>query len=278
MLNDHHMNNPAGRLLNILEEAKKINPQTPSLQGWCHLLNIKQEDGYLLVGRIGKVFGLADEIFTELSKRKNANIKRQNAWVKQFETALTNTQLSGLFGSFSNSVSDSILDYLSMTSEILSMSNPQPVMPQDKLQLIAEQAEELISLIESSDIPKSLQDYMLHQLKKICIAVDEYQITGASDLIDIVEGTIGKFVIHPELREASKSNSVSSKFWSFMYNTATVMAIVSAPLQITSSASDLELLPKLFEQSGIQVVATSEEISQIDRDVIEGEVSTSTQQ
>ncbi|MDQ9092571.1 hypothetical protein RC083_13320 [Pseudoalteromonas haloplanktis] len=62
------VNNPAGRLLNILTEGKAANKNESCREVWAKILGVEESDSFLLIGRVGKVFSLADSISIELKK------------------------------------------------------------------------------------------------------------------------------------------------------------------------------------------------------------------
>ena len=62
------LDNPAARLLRILEKGKKLPPPMSCRQAWCELLEVEIEDKVTLMGRLGKLIPLTAEITEQLSK------------------------------------------------------------------------------------------------------------------------------------------------------------------------------------------------------------------
>ncbi|HAS7010773.1 hypothetical protein [Vibrio parahaemolyticus] len=237
------MNNPAGRLLAILTEGKKISKNTPCREAWSQLLELKGKSAHLLIGRVGKVYSLADDIAAELSRLDNVEVSRFMGWTRFFENSFTNCNLDQPWSSFINHISEPAIDYLHMTSSLLSTNRPQPVLKRDELESISESAQELIQQVISSDLPLHLKKYFLEQLRKIKFAVEEYQITGSAQVAEIVEATFGKAILNQELVKAKDTHESAKSFWSFMAKTALVVSTTVGGLQLTDTV--IKAFPEL---------------------------------
>lgn len=236
------MNNPAQRLLNLLEQGKQINANKTCKEVWCSILNVEPGDTHLLLGRLGKTMALADEIVVELEQLENVNIKRYLAWIPSLETAFSRSPLDQHWNNFITHVDVHVINYLSMTSDLLSARCPQAVLPREQMQEIKDEATILLELIANSDIEASLKKYLLHQINKICLSIDEYAITGATDVINIVEATFGKAILHKEIAEERHHSDVGKRFWKFMGQTALAFSVVTGPLSIGVAVKELGLL------------------------------------
>ncbi|WP_330149051.1 hypothetical protein [Shewanella xiamenensis] len=226
------VNNSAGRLLNILIEGKEANPNENCKKVWSQILNVKDDNSFVLVGRIGKVFSLVDNISVELNKLENVDVNRYMSWTKYLETAFSSCNLSTSWNDFIKHINEPILDYLHMTSGMLSTNRPQPVLPSSELNSIYDDAKELIEDIVNSDLPSSIKKYFVEQLRKITTAIEEYKITGASEVVDIVEATFGKAVLSKDIIDGKDTNKAMNKFWTFMAKTALVVSTVAGAIQI----------------------------------------------
>ncbi|SJZ91459.1 hypothetical protein SAMN02745127_01522 [Oceanospirillum multiglobuliferum] len=125
-----------------------------------------------------------------------------------------------------------VFDYLHMTAGMLSTNRPQPVLPQSDLSKIYSGAKELLDEIINSDLPSNIRQYFAEQLRKIIISIEEYKITGSSEVVSIVEATFGKAVLSKDLIDGKDTNTEMKKFWTFMAKTALVVSTVAGALQI----------------------------------------------
>ncbi len=245
------LNNPAGRLLTILEKCRTVPKTEKTRDAWAKVLDIKSTERILLVGRVGKVFALADEIAIELERIESVDISRYMSWTKYLEAALTGCNFDAAWHDFVSKINEPTLDYLHMASGMLSTNRPQPVLAYGELESIYAGAKELITEIVASDLPPKMKQYFLEQLRKICTAIEEYQITGSPEVVDIVEATFGKAVLCKEYLDARETHESVSKFWKYMANTALVVSTVAGGLQIgdyTKKAFPELAAPKVVEK------------------------------
>lgn len=256
------MNNPAQRLLNILEHGKQFGTNQTCKTVWCEILEVEPKSTHMLLGRIGKTMALADEIVSELGKLENVKVERYLAWIPRLETAFSKSPLDQQWGNFINHVDTHVINYLEMTSDLLSARSPQAVLDKDQLDEIKDEALDLLKLIDTSNIEFKLKKYLTDQIARICISIEEYVITGATDIIDIVESTFGKALLHKEIAEERNKSDVGKRFWNFMGKTALAFSVISGPLTIGIAAKDLGLIE--IKSDGtvqpIEVESTTESI------------------
>lgn len=250
------MNNPAGRLLAILTDGKKIGSNTPCREAWAQLLDLKGKPNHLLIGRIGKVYSLADEIAAELSRVDNVEVLRFMGWTKYFENSFSQCNLDQPWTSFINHISEPAMDYLHMTSSFLSTNRPQPVLKRDELLDISDNAEQLIQKIIDSSIPEHLKRYFLEQLRKIRFAIEEYQITGSTQVAEIVEATFGKAILNQDLVKVRDTHDSAKGFWNFMAKTALVVSTFAGGVQLIETT--LKVFPELADPFKQELVVNSE--------------------
>lgn len=250
------VNNPAGRLLSILMEGKNSNPSVNCKATWAKILSVEEDNSFVLVGRIGKVFSLVDNISIELAQIDNVNVSRYMSWTKNLESAFSNCNLGAPWQSFMQHIDESTIDYLHMTSGMLATNRPQPVLPRSELDKIYEGAKNLISEIISSDLSNKIKSYFIEQLRKISTAIEEYKITGASEVVDIVEATFGRALLSRDMIDGRETHEVMNNFWKFMTKTVLVISTVVGVLQIADYTA--KTFPELSSQEEIIVVTNNE--------------------
>ncbi|QBG36105.1 hypothetical protein [Litorilituus sediminis] len=250
------VNNSAGRLLNILMEGKEANPNENCKKVWSRILNVEEDNSFVLVGRIGKVFSLVDNISTELKKLDNVDVNRYMSWTKYLDTAFSRCNLESSWNDFIKHINEPVLDYLHMTSGMLSTNCPQPVLPKSELDNIYDGAKVLIGKIIDSELPPNIKQYFLSQLRKIIIAIEEYKITGSAEVVDIVEATFGKAVLSKDIIEGKDTNEDMGNFWKFMTRTALIVSTVAGVIQIADYTA--KTFPELNSSERVIVLPANE--------------------
>ena len=249
------VNNAAGRLLNILNEAKKEKANENCKVVWARILNVEEGNSFVLVGKVGKVFALVDDISIELSQIKNVDVSRYMSWTKYLDNAFSNCNFNANWGDFIKHLGEPIFDYLHMASGMLSTNRPQPVLQRSELGEIYSGAKTLLEDIINSDLPNDIRQYFAGQLRKIIVSVEEYKITGSSEVVDIVEATFGKAILFNGLIDGKDTNEDMGKFWKFMQKTALVVATVLGVIQIGDYTA--KTFPALMSQERVVSISSN---------------------
>lgn len=237
------LDNPAARLLAILEKGLEHKNEANCREVWCHLLQVKRTDHATLMGRIGKVMALSIDIVESLNTIGDIKVERYLHWVKPIENAFIKNDLNGQWGGFRGQINDHVINYLSMTSDLLSHKRSEPVLPKSSLDSILSSARELIDEVRDSDIPAQVKEFMIKQLYRVCLAVEEYSISGSESVSSAVESAFGYGVLHAEAVELAKTNSTARKFWQSMANIALIVSISTGVQQLAPPI--MKLLPEI---------------------------------
>lgn len=236
-------NNPAARLLSILEKGLELPDGMNCREAWCELLSVGPEDNAVLMGRIGKVMSLSTEIIERLNNIGDVKIDRYLHWVNPLESAFINNNLNGTWQHFKKSINVHVINYLSMTSDLLSHKLPEPVISRSKLDSMLESTRLLIDEVRSSELPHSTKEFMIKQLHKVCLAIEEYTINGADSVSEAVESAFGYGVLNADVVEAASSSPTAKKFWQNMANIALIISISTGVQQLAPPI--MKLLPEI---------------------------------
>lgn len=249
--------NPAARLLSILERGLEHKNEINCRTVWCQLLHVEKSDHAMLMGRIGKVMSLSTDIIESLNTIGGVKVERYLHWVKPIENAFIKNDLNSQWGGFRNHINEHVINYLSMTSDFLSHKRPEPLLEKPALDSILSNARELIDEIRRSDIPPQVKDFMIKQLHRVCLAVEEHSINGSESVSRAVEGAFGYGVLHAEAVDLAKTNTIAKKFWQSMANIALIISISNGVQQLAPPI--MKLLPEI--NFGESTVDSSEELN-----------------
>ncbi|MDL2195283.1 hypothetical protein [Shewanella algae] len=259
------LDNPAARLLMILEKGLEIQDEMNCRKAWCKLLDVQPGGNAILMGRIGKVMSLSTDILESLNNIGGVKVDRYLHWVTPVEQAFIQNDLNGAWKGFKGQINDHVINYLSMTSDLLSHKCPEPILSDSSLESILKNARSLIDEIRESDLPSKIKEFMVKHLYKVCLAVEEHSISGAESVSNAVESAFGYGVLHGDSVELAKTNSVAKKFWQQMANVALIVSISTGVQQLAPPI--MKLLPEIsFEESTIQEdpEATSGKVENMD--------------
>ena len=80
-------------------------------------------------------------------------------------------------------------------------------------------------MVLSSEITPDLKKYVIHHLRKILTAIEEYKISGALPILDAVESTIGHAYLDTSYRNFLTSSEVGAKILETLAATANVVTV-----------------------------------------------------
>lgn len=183
--------NPAARLLSILSEGKKIAVGDPCRRSWAKLLETRESDAALLVSRIGKLMGLPQDIIDQTIELYPGQPPTWQHWSSQVNTAFSTQNLNGQWQTFIQHIDGHTITYLTMSASLLESKSSIKQLDMSRINELRKTVSDLINNVINSDAEASLKKYIVHHLRKILNAIDEYKITGALPILDAVESTIG---------------------------------------------------------------------------------------
>ena len=250
------LNNPAARLLTILERGIKIHKKERNRDAWCKLLNVNivnysLDENIILMSRIGKLMSLSTDIVESLNSIDGIEVKKYLHWFEPVNRAFIGNNLNGDWQSFIGPIDNHVINYLGMTSDILSYRCPESILSESSIESILSNSRSLIDEIRGSDLPPDSKNFMVKRLHEICMAVEEYSILGTESVSKAVESTFGYGVLHKESIDLVKTNPAAKRFWQHMAKAAIIVSLAAGVQQL--SPPIMKLLPEIeFQESIIQ--------------------------
>lgn len=214
--------NPAARLLKILEAGRRIGHSEGCKYAWCSLLNITGDNPPLLMSRLGKVMELPQQIRLELQEHYPQHLDIARHWLSQVNHAFIKQELNQTWGTFISHIDVHSTNYLKMTVDLLEHRTNTQAVADDELVESKNKLQEVLDQIINSEIDNEVKKYLSRYIQKIIIAIDEYQITGALPILEGMEVTIGHAAAHQDY----KSFLVDSELGKKLLDTLTSMANV----------------------------------------------------
>lgn len=203
--------NPAARLLSILSEGKKVAATDPCRGTWAKLLDTPEGDGALLVSRIGKLMSLPQEIIERTKELYPNQQPTWQHWSHQVNAGFSSQNLNGQWQTFVQHIDPHTITYLTMSSDLLEAKSSIKRLELSKITELRGTINELMSSVLQSDSDSELKKYVIHHLRQILVAIDEYKITGALPILDAVESTIGHAYIDKKYYSYLKDTDIGKQ-------------------------------------------------------------------
>lgn len=229
------LDNSAYRLYKILETAKSIKPQSNNLYAWGELLQVNN-DKALLLSRMGKMLELPKEISDSLNNVGSADSDTTAHISSQLFTAFTKQRFDLQWETFSNKIDNHVLSYLKLASSLLESQSKTSRIDEQKLEQLHE---DILSLIHefkhSIDLNSRLKSYIVNQLHKIILLIDDYFITGGQPILHQVEATVGHAFIDSEYKEFLKEKDLGKKLLDCLHIAASLTTVAVGFPEISNS-------------------------------------------
>jgi hypothetical protein len=252
--------NPAGRLLDILTEGKRLNLGTPALSGWARTfgleVNGRNNEISLDVEKetVSRLIQLQQLVAETEQKILSIDGINHTLYLSPFPRIKNVVRFSAFNSPFNNllaPVSDSDLIILAFCSEKLSEQHSERVIDEKDLQELLSEINTLFDEVNASDAPDPLKKFILRQLENIRRAIQEYRIRGTERLQEALEHLVGAVDLHAELvKSAPKSEyfekfkRVINRFVSFVEFAQKLQPLLSAGIRVGSLLSgDPEVPP-----------------------------------
>ena len=232
------INNPAGRLFNIIQAGKKEKNDKPAAEAWSNILDVPIKDKVLLLTRIGHVMALPGSIKEEIENLENIDHKLHLKWLPKVEKcfSLLNFQLP--WSQFIDKFDGEIVYGMQICSDVLSRNRPEKVADPDIIKGLLPQVNELLKDLENENLPPNVRQFIYEHLCIAKKALEEYKIRGIKPLEAEVERLTGAVVRSPWVWLQTRKSSFGERFWKCMGHLAVATTIVVGGIQIGHEVFD----------------------------------------
>jgi hypothetical protein len=227
--------NSAGRLLNILEEAKKLNQPGQCIQAWARVLDIPVEhNGTILpdkevelVHRLIEVHKLVDEVETALKKIEGIKHELYLKPFSRIREVISFTRFNHNFPDTINKLTESDLTILEFCSEKLSERHIERVVDEEQLKEIQAEINDLLEQVQASTLSDEIKVFILDQLEIIRRAIYEYRIRGIQCLREALQTNLGAVILNRELINTERDRKEVKRFGKIISALASVVTFAA---------------------------------------------------
>lgn len=232
----HKSNNPAGRLLEIVNSGKSHNGNRPVIDIWSEILTTPASDYSLLIRRIGHVMDLPSQIKSAMEGLEEYNPNIYLKWLPNVENAFRAVHFQMQWSQFISNFDGTVIYGLEISSDLLSRKRPELVADQGTLKSILADIEDLISKIAQVDAPPLLKDIILENLIKLKQTIEEYFIRG---IVPIQREFTSFFATAVLQNNMDWKSPADDPFWEKFWVTLSRIAIItSIAANITAIGKD----------------------------------------
>ncbi len=226
--------NPAARLLSVLEKGKILPPTANCRVVWDELLESKN-DSSVLMARLGKLMELPHLVILALREEFPEQGDTWSHWEAQVSAAFMVQNMHANWDSFITHIDDHSLRYLKMASAMLQAKTNTKLIIEADLIAVRETLDAILVEVLATDMPSEVKRYLVRNLRKIVNSIDEYELTGALPLLDAVEITLGHAAVDKQYKSFLTDTELGKRLLDTLGSMANVVTVAVGLPQLTQA-------------------------------------------
>ena len=235
-------NNPAGRLLALINEGKKPEySNKPYLEAWKDILKLKDRSLSNTLYKLSYILLLPQQIEkTLLATGIVDNIDRYVSKIRKIPSFMQ-VNLNGSWSNFIKNFDDVLMKELEICNDILSAHKPEKTISDNDLNKLKEKVQELLTEIENAELDEAFKKEMLNMIYRIINSIELYQIVGVKALEEVFEHNIGTLSVKKDFFKKYKEIAQNSiqKFFNIMQTISTLYSIADTFHRIPDTIKSL---------------------------------------
>lgn len=184
-------NNPATRLLNIVNKARTIPGDLTVTKGWAKLLDLDTDDFPIVLQGIVDSLELVKDTRLSVQSLDSYNHNLYLEPINKIESAFKVLRFDVQWGTIQNYFDEKTIYGLSICSDLLSQKSSEKPLEDDALKELLDEVAALTEDIVASDLPDALKNFLLEQTEKLRSALLQYRIYGDKYLKSRLERVLG---------------------------------------------------------------------------------------
>lgn len=232
--------NPAARLLRIIEQGQLKAKTANCAAIWSEILGVPGGELSLLMSRLGKTMELPELAITALRETYPSQVGACQYWVTQVNRAFASQNLLANWDSFINQIDTHSINYLRATSDFLETKSNTKMIPGEKLAELRLQFENISNeLLADQSISSELRKYLIRNVRKLMTSIDEYDLTGALPVLDSIDATIGHVLLDKEYKNFLKDTELGTRLMEILSAAAGVVTVAVGIPQLSQTINHL---------------------------------------
>lgn len=227
-------NNAAGRLLAVLENAKRTRQRKGTVaDGWANIFGIDVSNRTLLLKKLSLVMKLPSQIQGLVEDDDEVDTTLFLSWKPQVAEILGTLNLSGDWRQLVGKIDAPTIQALKFCNDRLKRTNPEVVPPEDSLDRLLHNVQALIEEVRTAgDLDTRLQQYLLTHLMRLEQAIQDYRLQGMEPLQEAVQAGFGAIVLDRVTYEKLKDKPAGRRYCETLIHAGTIAfaTIVSSML------------------------------------------------
>ena len=209
----NHSDNPAGRLVLLLEQALEINDQAKMKEALAKLFDLKEGNQSEILRKLGELQQIPSQI-REKVYSLDVNQELLLEGLKNVERALSSIRFGSQWKIFKKFIDEKTVYSIKVCSDQLSKHAPEQVLTTDELDRLKERVRTFKDQLNEFKVDPELYRFIFEKVDDIERAIFDYNLTGAVLVQKEVESVVGSSFFRSELLR--KNESTTKKLFEFI--------------------------------------------------------------
>ena len=224
--------NPAARLLAILERGKEFKPDRNCRECWEELLEAKG-DSAMLMARLGLLMALPQCVVSALIHAYPTQGNTWAHWEGQVSAAFMAQNMHADWKSFAANIDNHSYTYLRLAADLLNAKDQAQLLERDQVAEVRLRVQEALDAVIGTDIPRALKAQVVRCMKRVLDAMDEYHITGGVGVLEAAEAALGHASVDSEYKSFLQNTEIGQKALDAIAAAANLLTISVGIPQLT---------------------------------------------
>jgi len=211
--------NPAGRLLLILQKSQKIDPAKKMREAWAEIFEVDSDNTSEILRNLGLLHQLPSEIRNQVYSIDGEDHDLYLDKISRVENALSNINLKARWKNFKETIDEATLTELKFCSKLLSKKSEFRTIDKKDREDLLKRIQDLKNEMSDFNINEDLRRAIFDKLSEIERAIFDYRLTGGVLIKKEVESALANVVV----RALNQDESLTRKLLDlFAYIAATI--------------------------------------------------------
>lgn len=233
--------NPAGRLLEILVAVKRHPKNAEAREVWRAVFGLPKVDlGPILSAKLGTAMLLSQQALDLLAEDHPELIEPPPSWAIQVSGAFQVHNVHGTIDTFANSISDDTIANVRTAAVLLNKGSNRKVLAKAELAEMKESIEAVLKdVLNTDDLATDLRHYLARALRKIVVAIDEYELTGATPILESIEQAVGHVMVDAEYKSFLRDSELGQRVFNALQAASGIVTIAVGMPALTLAVQQL---------------------------------------
>lgn len=219
------LNNPAGRLHDLLTQAVRQSEQQNTRQAWAAVFGVDPTDTGAILQSLAALIEQIAVGKEEVLKLADANHDLFLEPFLELEKSFTQVNLEASWKGFKSRIGSETLVKLRYCADKLGEVRAEEVLEKDQLAELRHMVEELIDEVAEAELPSQLKLLLLRNLETARMALLQYRIRGLDGLRTAADLNLGAVFRECVQGQPESARGVMNKVWTFAVRLNTVISM-----------------------------------------------------